>query len=74
MIYVFIGLTILLAISEIFAYRQGLKDGYKLYNKEPIKDKERETEDVKPSINEIARMNIENYSGSEVGQIDYDEI
>lgn len=74
MIYVFMLTTILLATGEIFAYRQGLKDGFKLYNKEPIKETEREIEEVKPSIDEIARINIENYSGSEVGQIEYEKI
>lgn len=65
MLFLFGGMLI-----SIFAYRQGLKDCYKILEKEPLFEKETEPEEIKE---DISMINIENYRGDGEGQIDLED-
>lgn len=59
-------------VSVVKAYRRGLSDGYKLYKGEPVISEDFPTEISEEERRaEIIRSNIENYNGSDEGQIDY---
>lgn len=65
MLFLYIGMLI-----SIFAYRQGLKDCYKILEKNTLYEKETQTEEIKE---DISMINIENYRGDGEGQIDLED-
>lgn len=65
MLFIFGGMLI-----SILAYRQGLKDCYKILEKNTLYEKETETAEIKE---DISMRNIENYRGDGEGQIDLED-
>lgn len=72
MTYLLFVLVIIVPIIAIFAYRQGLKDCQSIKMDIPLEKEEAEEyePDKDELIAEMIRKNIENYQGSERGQID----
>lgn len=72
--YLLFLLIIVVPVFVVLAYRQGLTDCQRLLKNEPVKEKkppdiELSEEDMRA---EMIRQNIENYQGSERGQIEID--
>ena len=62
------------AMVILFAYRAGLKDGYKVYSGESVSDNilisEIKKDKPAPLTDEqISRLNVENYNGGAEGQV-----
>ena len=73
-------ITYLLFVAFVFCgcfftlkvYRRGINDGYKLYKGEPVISEDFPTEISEEERRaEIIRSNIENYNGSDEGQVDF---
>lgn len=65
MLFIFGGMLIC-----IFSYRQGLKDCYKILEKNTLYEKETGTAKIEE---DISMINIENYRGDGEGQIDLED-
>lgn len=68
-------LVVVIPFIVIFAYRQGISDCQMIVKNEPVTifkppDKEIEVEDFK---SKVIRQNIENYDGTDRGQIEIDD-
>jgi hypothetical protein len=62
--------TVIIALIVALAYRQGIKDGQKLNSGEEIKFFDIPEKETETTREELIRSNIENYNGSEEGQVD----
>ena len=73
MIYLLYLLILIIPPAFIFVYRLGIKDGHRIDKGEPLQPIIKHKEVPKPlTKEEIIRMNIENYSGDERGQVKID--